>query len=260
MGFELAVRFAKPQPQSDVATELRETEGILDNGQRGQRWENAELEGFFLIDCVPAKKGGLLGRGKPKLAGIDITVPWGGPAEEIDLLTQMLELLAAKFDLTVTSPQLTGGLSAGEFDALGSAWHGPNVQALTAHANTEGAGIRHRQENFDEDDPERVEMLDAIVTTVDADQRDIHQANCAMHIAQGFQRCGEHHLAILAAHRIAELRPEEPFARILLGISFAALEDNDTATKVFQAALALAPDGPNADYAQAMLDQLGAVA
>jgi tetratricopeptide (TPR) repeat protein len=257
MGLEVAVRFTKPPLQSEVEKQLSAVEGMVANGDRGYRWENEEIDGFFTIDLVPLEKRGLLGKGKPKLAGLDITVPWGGPAEEIELLAQILDALAEKSDLTGTSPVVGTPMSKGGFGALEPAWHRANVEALIAYANQDEMSIRHRRERSDDDDPERVEILDATQMSVDSDQREVYQANCGMRVAQAFQRCGEHKLAIVTAHRVIQRVPDESFAHILLGISFNALGDNDTAIRVYQRAIDVRPDGQNVDYAKSMIEQLG---
>lgn len=257
MGLEISVRFSKPPLQSEVEAELLAVEGMQPNGVRGLRWENEDLEGFFTVDYVPLEKRGLLGKGKPKLAGLEINVPWGGPTEEIQLLAQVLDSLAAKFELSATSPVMGAPMSAGDFGALESAWHRANVEALVSYANQDEMTVRHRRERFDDADPARVEMLDATRMSVDAAQRAAHQANCAMRVAQAFQRCNEHKLAIVTAHRVAQRLPEESFAHILLGISFAALGDSDTAIKAYQHAIDIRPDGQNVDYARAMIESLG---
>jgi tetratricopeptide (TPR) repeat protein len=255
MGLELAVRFtSKKLPlQSEVEDQLAGIEGLQINGARGYRWENEELEGFFTIDFIePGKQKAK----KPRLEGLDITVPSGGPEEEIDLIVQLLDTLASQFEMTVSSPSLNGELTAGGFGAIEPAWRQENIRMLIATANQDEMSVRHRREHVDEDDPGRVEMLDATRMSVDTDQLPIYRGNCAMRIAQAFQRCGEHKLAIVTAHRVVQSLPEEAFAHILLGISFSSLGDNDTAVKVYQRAIDIDPEGQNADYAKAMIDSL----
>jgi tetratricopeptide (TPR) repeat protein len=253
MGLELELRFAKPVLKADVEAELEAIEGIVANGDRGVRWENDELEGFFTVDHVEPEKQK---KRKPKLEGLDINVPWGGPTEEIGLLTQILEALAAKFECTVTTPLQSTPMSAGGFAVLESVWHRSNVQNLIAWANQDDMSLRTRRERFDDDDPARVEIADASRLSVEPDQREAYQCNCAMRVAQALQRCGEHKLAIVTAHRVLDRLPKETFAHVLLGISFAALGDSDTARTVYQRACDIDPVGQYANYAQTMLEQL----
>ncbi|MBN1476479.1 hypothetical protein JXA47_06995 [Candidatus Sumerlaeota bacterium] len=254
MGLEIAVRFAKPVPMAEVDEILSGIEGLVPNGDQGLRWENEDLEGFFTIDYVePAKQK----KRKPRLEGLDITVPWGGPTEEITLLAQILDSLAEKWGNLTASSETAGYLNAGEFGRLEPAWHQANVEALVAYANQDVVTIRHRRERFDDDDPSRIEVLDATQMSVEPDQREAFQANCAMRVAQAFQRCGEHKLAIVTAHRVLESRPKEPYAHILLGTSFSALGDNGTARKVYERTIELDPEGQYADYARAMVESLG---
>jgi tetratricopeptide (TPR) repeat protein len=254
MALEIAVRFGKPPQQSDIEAELQSVEGMRPNGSRGFRWESDEIEGFFTIDYVePAKQR----KKKPKADGLDIRVPWGGATEEITFLIQVLETLAAKgWDVSVTSPSLQGELKD-SFLPIESAWHSANVEALIGFANQDEMSIRHRRERFEDDDPARVEVLDATRMSVESDQRDIYQGNCAMRVAQAFQRCGEHKLAVVTAHRVVQLLPDESFAHILLGISFGALGDSETAIKCYHKAIDVNPEGQNVDYAKAMIESLG---
>jgi len=253
MGLELAIRFNKAVLKDDVEQTLATIEGLIINGERGYRWENEELEGFFTVDLVePAKQK----KKKPKLEGVDINVPWGGPTEEIAVVEQIVQALAALEDISVESPQI-GEVEYGSYGQIDSLWHGANVQALVGFANQDGLNIRHLQSGADSSDHSRVEMLDATRLSVDRDQQRVYQINCGMRVAQAFQRCGEHKLAIVAAHRVIEEMPDESFAHILLGISFSALGDRDTAVKTYQRAIHVNPDGDNVEYAQAMIESLG---
>lgn len=257
MGLEIAVRFGKPPLQSDVEAELQSVEGMRPNGSRGFRWESDEFEGFFTIDFVAPEKQK---KKKPKAAGLDVRVPWGGPSEEITLLIQVIESLAGKgWDMSATSPSLEGELRE-SFLPIESGWRRANVEALIGFANQDEMSIRHRRERFDDADPARVEVLDATRMSVESDQRVIYQGNCAMRVAQAFQRCGEHRLAIVTAHRVIQILPDESFAHILLGISFGALGDSETAIKCYRKAIDVNPEGQNVDYAKAMIESLGGTA
>lgn len=254
MGLEIIVSFEKPPLQSEVLEELSAVQGVQDNGDRGVRWENEDIEGFFTIDFVePAKQK----KKKPKVAGLEIKVPWGGPTEEVTLVVQILDLLADKFPLEATTPLIDGPLTAGSFSQIEQAWQRANLEALVGYANTDDASIRARQERHINDDPARIEIFDAHVMGIESDQREAYRNNCALRVAQAFQRCGEHRLAIVTAHKVLERNPKEAFAMILLGLSFSALQDNETALTVFKRVLEVQPSGSNADYAQNMIDSLG---
>jgi tetratricopeptide (TPR) repeat protein len=254
MGLEVALRFVKPPLKAEIADLLGSVEGTRPNGERGLRWENEELEGFFTIDWVEPVKNS---KRKPKVEGVDIHVPWGGPSEEIQMLVSLLDSLAGTHDAIVTSSVSQGQIGAGQFDAIPPAWHQANVEALVRCANQSEMSIRQRRERFDEDDTDRVEVIDASQLSVDPDQREIYQCNCALRIAQALQRCGEHKLAIVTSHRVIERLPEDQFAHVLLGISFSSLGDNETARQVYKRAIDIDPDGQYADYAQAMLESVG---